>query len=114
MSTHPLSEKWLQEAALLRRHGAIEAATTKEACAAELDAYSLQHELEALPLSEAAKESGLSVGHLGRLLADERIENVGVKGAPRIRRGDLPRKAPPPPSDAVDLVGLVRQKSGLR
>src|SRR5690348_8912900 len=94
LATAELIARWLADATLLRSHGAIEAAATKELAAAELEAFERDRALEALPLSEAAKESGFSAAHLGRLLAESRIPNAGEKGAPRIRRKDLPRKPP--------------------
>jgi hypothetical protein len=47
---------------------------------------------EALTLVEAAKESGYSADHLGRLVRAGDIENVGRAHAPKIRRRNLPRK----------------------
>ncbi len=46
-----------------------------------------------LNLTVAASESGYSADYLGRLVKDGTIPNAGRPGAPRIRRGDLPRKA---------------------
>ncbi len=46
-----------------------------------------------LHLRDAARESGYSADHLGRLVREGKIPNVGRPHAPRIRRGDLPRKA---------------------
>lgn len=48
---------------------------------------------ELLTLAVAAAESGYSVDHLQRLVAEGEIPNAGQKGKPRIRRADLPRKA---------------------
>lgn len=48
---------------------------------------------ELLNLQEAARESGYSADHLGRLVRDGRIRNAGRPNAPRVRRGELPRKA---------------------
>ena len=45
----------------------------------------------------AARESGYSADHLGRLVRDGRIPNAGRPGAPRIARSHLPRKAPAEP-----------------
>lgn len=53
------------------------------------------HLLEALTLKQAAERSGYSANHLGRLIRDGRIPNAGQPNAPRIRRGDLPRKPAP-------------------
>ena len=50
-----------------------------------------------LSLTEAARESGYSTDHLGRLVRDGKIPNTGRPGAPRIARSHLPRKAPAEP-----------------
>ena len=44
----------------------------------------------------AARESGYSADHLGRLVRDGRIPNAGRPGAPRIARSHLPRKTQAP------------------
>ena len=46
-----------------------------------------------LNLQEAAAESGFSADHLGALVRQGKIPNVGRPKAPRIRRSDLPQKA---------------------
>lgn len=43
---------------------------------------------------QAAKESGYTADHLRDLLRQGKLPNVGEENAPRIRRGDLPRKPP--------------------
>lgn len=48
-----------------------------------------------LSLQQASEESGYSVDHLQRLVAEQRIPNAGRKGKPRVRRGDLPTKLAP-------------------
>jgi hypothetical protein len=48
---------------------------------------------ELLTLRQAARESGYSADHLGRLVKTGAIPNAGRPHAPRIRRRDLPRKA---------------------
>jgi hypothetical protein len=58
---------------------------------AKLDVVGAQ---EALTLADAAKESGYSSEHLRHLVASGKLENVGRKHAPRVRRADLPRKCP--------------------
>lgn len=59
---------------------------------------------EALNLRKAARESGYSVDHLGRLLSEGQLPNAGRPNAPRIRRGDLPRK----PGHGVAEAGSQR------
>ena len=50
----------------------------------------LQHDPVLLNLTEAAKRSGFSRGHLGRLVRQGRIPNAGRPNAPRILLSDLP------------------------
>ena len=47
---------------------------------------------EVLTLSEAATESGYSQSRLRHMVASGDLPQAGVKGKPRIRRGDLPNK----------------------
>lgn len=60
---------------------------------AEVEALLTAEEGETLSLTRAARESGYSAGHLGRLVRNGTIPNAGRPHAPRIRRADLPRKA---------------------
>ncbi|SRR6266550_883881 len=88
-----LVAKWTSDAALLRAHGALEAATTKEHCAAELAEFAKWYELEELDLSRAAQVSGLSYHRLSHMISEGKLKNVAKPGRhPRIRRCDLPRK----------------------
>jgi hypothetical protein len=64
-----------------------------EGCAEELEARQREYQLEALSLCEAEEETGLSYSALQKMVADGRVYNVGEKHQPRVRRGDLPRKA---------------------
>ena len=91
-STPTLPGAWRERGALLRRHGATEAAATLNTVADELE-MSLRAEADdVLTLAAAAAASGFSRDHLTRLLRAGTIRNVGRRHAPRIRRADLPRK----------------------
>ena len=48
---------------------------------------------ETLTLAQAAGRSGYSADHLSRLIRDGKLANVGHRGAPRLRAGDLPVRA---------------------
>ncbi len=78
----------------------------------ELEAFDHQHGLEALTLAQAAAESGYSKDHIALLVASGAYENVGERGAPRIRRQDLPRKprkaTPRTKTGEPDLNAVVR------
>ena len=47
-----------------------------------------------MSLVDAAQVSGYSADHLGSLVRQGKLPNVGRKNAPRVRRTDLPIKKP--------------------
>ena len=101
-SVEGLPADWRKRAKTLRRYGGETSATAIERCADDLEATIAERDDTTFSLVEAARESGYSADHLGRLVRDGRIPNAGRPGAPRIARRDLPRKAhaptdPPPP-----------------
>ena len=109
--------EWRSRAEKLRSWGALDAARFWTLAADELEAWHREHELEALPLTVAADESGYSASWLGKLISDGVIDNAGRPNAPMIRRKDLPRKLKKPetrrPDGAPDLVGPVLAKQGI-
>ena len=108
---HDLAAHWRAEADLLRRRGADANAATLESCADELEEALHEHDLEALTLKEAEQESGFSYSALQKMVASDELPNVGEKQRPRVRRGDLPRKAGRLPSKRdtaePDLAGQI-------
>ena len=93
MDVESLADQWEADARLLREYCQESAAKV-----AELHAYQLREALRAagdepLTLAEAAAESGYSKRRLRELVAEGSVSNAGRRGAPRIRRSDLPRKA---------------------
>ena len=89
-----LLERWRNRADHLRRY-APEVAAAWEDAAAELEEYDRVHAQTILTRVQAAEESGYTPDHISRLIAEKRIKNVGRKGKPLVRRGDLPRKPKP-------------------
>lgn len=103
-----LAAAWLARAAELEAY-APPAAEAFRRASAELLAAIDQADHEALTLEEAALASGFSRDHLRHLVAGGQIPNAGKRGAPRIRRRDLPRKPSStssydPNADALQLV----------
>ena len=92
-SVEGLPADWRRQAKSLRRYGGETPATTLERCAADLEATLVERDETTFSLVEAARESGYSPDHLGRLVRDGKIPNAGRPGAPRIALKDLPRKA---------------------
>ena len=93
-SVEGLPADWRKQAKSLRRYGGETSATAIERCADDLDATLAERDETTLSLVEAARESGYSRDHLGRLVRDGKIPNAGRPNAPRIARRHLPRKAP--------------------
>lgn len=102
----PLGRRWRDEAAILRRRGAGAQADVLESCAAELEEYEREHALEALSLEAAAGESGYSYSALEKMVRRGELLNIGQRGGPRVRRGDLPRKAA---ARSTDQPGLAER-----
>ncbi|HUF69828.1 MAG TPA: hypothetical protein VMM79_14385 [Longimicrobiales bacterium] len=109
MSAAELAMAWRERAGLLERHGAVEAAATCRELAAELTDALKEVADELLTLTEAATESGYSPRRLRELIAEGAIPQAGRKGAPRIRRGSLPRKATTSP-DAAEAASRVLRR----
>ena len=89
---HKLVIVWRQRADELHPYAPHVAAAFTEV-ADELRAALETSEGDSLSLVEAARESGYSAEHLGRLVRVGEIPNAGRPNAPRIQRKDLPRKA---------------------
>jgi hypothetical protein len=113
MNYRDLIQRLRREAEFLRRHGAIEAAATKDEDANIIEQFDTQYRLEALSLEQAAAESGYSAAHLGDLVRSKELENVGEPRSPRIRREDLPHKGKRR-AQGPDLLAAARgiQSSG--
>jgi len=89
-----LTDEWRKEADLLRRRGQESQALMAESYAGDLELRLREWLTQPLTLAEASAESGYSYDHLQHAASGGSIPNVGGEGAPRIRRCDLPRKAP--------------------
>ena len=95
--------RWEVHANTLRSFGASSQAEAVQRCIVELqDALEAQDD-ELLSLQQAAQICGYTADHLGRLVRQGLLQNLGRQRAPRIRRGDLPRKAASLPLKASGL-----------
>lgn len=92
MRNPSLPETWRKEAEKLRRIEQASPAAVYELCADEFDSWWREYGDVVLNLQEAARESGYSPDHLGRMVRQGKIANTGCENAPKIRRRDLPRK----------------------
>ena len=124
MDHRTLLDRWRREVDVLRRHGSVEAATSLEACIADVEQFEQDYENEPLPPAVASEESGYSISWLLKMISEGRIPNAGRPYAPMIRRGDLPRKFRPVgnhrpdgnhrrPDGSPSLVDDVLERQGL-
>ena len=96
-SVEGLPDDWRTQAKTLRRYGGDTPATAIERCADDLETTIREQDETTFSLVEAARESGYSKDHLGRLVREGKIPNAGRPNAPRILRRNLPLKAPSGP-----------------
>lgn len=94
MNPSDLASEWREEAKRLRKYHAEGAASAREECADDLEETWRIWQTEPLTLEEAEAETGYSYSSLQQKVASGEIPNIGAKGAPRVRRADLPRKTP--------------------
>lgn len=87
-----LPTTWRKQARTLREYGGETPAVAIESCADQLEDALRENDEATLTLTDAARESGYSTDHLGRLVREGKIPNAGRAGAPRIARRHLPRK----------------------
>ena len=106
MTHDDLVARLRSDSVTLQRYGATTSADAVEHCADLLEEVNREVDDERLTLARGASEGGYSKSHLGRLLADKKIPNAGHKGAPRIRRADLPRK---PSRQPTGTGGALRE-----
>lgn len=99
-----LTELWRADAGKLEEYGDERTANLCRHHAEQLEAAARLLSDEHLTLTAASSESGYSVDRLRHMVATAAIPNAGRKGAPRIRRGDLPRKP-----NGADLAIRARQ-----
>ena len=77
---------------LRRLHAQVDGAVLIDELLGEVSSLYESQSLEPVTLAEASRIGGYSVDHLQRLVSGGQLENIGKKGRPRIRRGDLPLK----------------------
>lgn len=93
MTRQELLERWQARRESFQRYGAaVDGARLLDECLVELRSMLDEEDSDLLTLEEAAAWSGYSADHVGRLLREGKLANLGRKHRPRVRRGDLPTK----------------------
>jgi hypothetical protein len=91
MALADLVATWTARAESLAPYAAAAAEAFRRA-AAELEAELRDRANEGLTLEQASAESGYAVDSLRHMVRDGKLANAGRRGAPLVRRGDLPRR----------------------
>lgn len=92
MTPNQLPGHWRERAKGLRKF-APAAAEAFEDAALELEQAEREAGIELLNLRQASKASGYGERHLRQLIRQGILTDHGRKGAPKVKRGDLPKKA---------------------
>lgn len=92
MTPRELAAVWRADAETHERYGATQLALVCRMHADALDVALAAEASDLLDLTTAAQISGYSPDRLRHKVAAGEIPNAGRKGAPRVRRGDLPTK----------------------
>lgn len=110
-----LPAQWRELKEQLASIGAlVDPAKLLELCAQQLETGLRAAENDVLTLQDAARESGMHADTLRHLISKGKLPNAGRKGAPRIRRGDLPRKPGPRTASVYDASADAMQLLGGR
>ena len=102
MKNTELLARWRARRADFARYGSlVDGSKLCDDFLSDLAATLTAQDQETVTLSEAARRSGYTREHLGRLMAQGKIPNAGRSNAPRIRECDLPQKAGHLPPERV-------------
>lgn len=113
---HALPALWRARADALDQYASTAAATTCRTLAEELELALRAEDNDTVTLAEAEKIGGFTADWLSRLIRQGKIENLGKRGAPRIRRSDIPYRPGHGHrrSDVLQLVSGDRTFVGVR
>lgn len=112
MTTRELITMWRTDAGMLERYGDDRGANLLKRAATDLECALRAEEDELLDLDAAAQESGYSKDRLRHMVAEGTVPNAGRRHAPRVRRGDLPRKRSR--SSQFDAAATARAITGAQ
>lgn len=112
MSLTGLVDRWRDDAVTFRRWGQEAQAVAIERAADDLEAHLRNAAHDTVTLREAAALGGYRYDSLSEMVRDGRLENMGEKGKPRIRRMDVPVK--PGCGGQAESVPVLRTENGGR
>ena len=109
-----LLKRWHDDEERFRAYGQDPIADVIQRCRSELAEWWRERQFDVLTIEEASAYSGLAPGTIGNKIRAGEIPNAGDKHRPRVRRFNLPARAPGPSGrlrlDLADTI-LARQSS---
>jgi acetyl-CoA acetyltransferase len=94
MTPTEIRDRWLVRRDELRRlKASVDGAALCDELLSDLEAIVSGADETPITISKAAALSGFSADHIGRLVRDGKLKNVGRKHAPRVLASELPRRA---------------------
>jgi len=100
-----LAAEFLERASEARRIGLSPVAEVWTEAARVVEQAIMEHEFDVLTVREAAELSGYSAKTIRSYVQDGHLTNMGRKGSPRVKRGELPRK--PRHSNGRSRLGVL-------
>ena len=86
-------ERWTERANEWKKLDvSVKGAPLAEEIIADLEAIAAGTNSEELTVTQAAEATGYTADHIGRLVREGKLTNYGRKGAPRVRRSELPKR----------------------
>jgi hypothetical protein len=111
-----ITERWETDERCFRRYGQAQIADVLLKCRQDLEESWREQLLDELSLEEAAVYSGWSYDTVQKKIRSGQLPNSGTKGAPRVRRCDLPSRAPgypcPSAEGSNDLADRISTHGG--
>jgi hypothetical protein len=93
MTHNEFRTNWGKQRDDFARYGAqVDGAALIDRMLSDLEEATTDHHDVVLNLTDAAAECGYHAESLGRMVRNGEIPNYGRKGAPRVKRGDLPKR----------------------
>ncbi|HEY5490398.1 MAG TPA: hypothetical protein VIK25_04315 [Gemmatimonadaceae bacterium] len=106
MTHNEFKTTWGKQRDDFARYGAqVDGATLIDQMLSDLEDATTDHHEVLLNLTDAAAECGYHAESLGRMVRNGELHNHGRKGAPRVKRGDLPRHVRRRPGVRVGVAG---------
>ena len=88
-----LIARWsARRADFARLHALVDGSSLIDEILSDLEQLAARTDEEGLTLAQASKRCGYAPDSLSRLIRQEKLTNIGRRGAPRVRASELPKR----------------------